>query len=115
MCPIPNAPIPTALVCVCDGHTGIAAAIQVRAHLPLQLQAALAAHEHTMRAGGSLEGMWKEVFAQVDDIVKTDEGCTGTVGLVWRSDGGDVCVQVANVGDSTGMCVGVVGGGSFRC
>lgn len=72
-----------------------------------------------MRAGTSLAGMWASVFAGVDEVVKTDEGCTGTVALVWRSDGGDVCVQVANVGDSTGMVgggegvvvyVGVVGG-----
>lgn len=103
-CPVPRAPVPAALVCLCDGHTGIAAAVQVRAHLPEQVQAALSAHYDALRNGQDLSDMWREVFAATDAAVRTDEGCTGTAALLWRCDDGNVCVQVANVGDSTGAC-----------
>lgn len=101
-CPLHGAPLPAALVCLCDGHTGVAAAVQVRAHLPEHLQAALPAHHATLKEGGDVGGMWREVFAATDAAVRTDEGCTGTAALLWRCDDGNVCLQVANVGDSTG-------------
>lgn len=105
-CPLQGAPVPAALFCLCDGHTGIAAAALVRAHLPEHLQAALPAHLAALSSGTDLSDMWGEVFAATDAAVRTDEGCTGTAALLWRCDQGNVCVQVANVGDSTGApCV----------
>jgi serine/threonine protein phosphatase PrpC len=63
-----------------------------------QQQTLLGDHSKT-RAG------WEAAFLATDGLLSSDDGCTATALLVEAREGGNVMVQVANVGDSEVLMV----------
>jgi len=104
---------PAALFCVLDGHCGRTAAQQASSLLPRELATRIDPRQlgqgHAPNAA-----VWEDAFSTTDHGLECEDGCTATAALAWRDDSGAVCLQTANVGDSTGIFIAMAPGRAHR-
>ena len=96
---------PAAMFCVFDGHCGRSAADAANTVLPDEVSDRLADVKLALAAGQGAAGMLREAFLATDERIATEEGCTATALLMWRDSKGDVCLQAANVGDTSALLI----------
>lgn len=96
---------PAALFCVFDGHCGRNAAEAASMALPDEVADRLAGAKEALGASAGAAALLREAFLATDDHIATEEGCTATALLMWRDHSGDVCLQAANVGDSSALLI----------
>ena len=58
--------------------------------------------------------VWEDAFSTTDHGLECEDGCTATAALAWRDDSGAVCLQTANVGDSSAIFIGLPPGRPHR-
>jgi protein phosphatase len=96
---------PAALFCVFDGHCGRGAADAASTALPDEVSKRLTGVREQLAAAVGAEDMLRSAFLATDQAISAEEGCTATAVLMWRDGQGDVCLQAANVGDSSAFFI----------
>lgn len=104
-CPLGHSDVVAALFCVFDGHCGRAAADAASIVLPEEVTARIASEQKRMKEGQSLEHVLRDSFLSADHRIAAEEGCTATAVLAWTDADGTVCLQTANVGDSSALFI----------
>lgn len=114
LCPLPLHPrlVPTAasLLCLFDGHCGRGAAEAAARVLPEEVANRLIETCGGLAAGRGAELTFRNAFLTTDARLMAEEGCTATAVLAWRTADGTVCLQAANVGDSSALWIEVATG-----
>lgn len=105
-----NSALGGALFCVFDGHCGSAAAKAAAQVLPSELEDRV--RSLNTASVEQYKDILRATFLATDDKIACDEGSTATALLIWKrpdeevtSEATEVCLQVANVGDSAALLV----------
>ena len=90
---------------VCDGHLGSDASMAIPQLLPSVLSNQINDSSNSLFSSSSCSPFLHAAFLEVDSQLDTDAGSTATVLLAEHSRHGEVYIQAANVGDSSGILI----------
>lgn len=115
-----------ALFCIFDGHCGREAADAASTALPDEVSSRLPGAREALISGEGVAELLHDAFLATDDRIAAEQGCTATAILAWnlpfsrdstdtveatsssgeqQQQGGVVCLQAANVGDSSALYI----------